>query len=178
SQTAGSLVTVAGATSITDTGASGTSDITLANATNTFTGDVTVDAANSNVTIANSAAAGTTLAGTNAASSLTLDAGGAVNFGTVGTDSTTVTNGLVIQGLNGSGAAGGAVSQVGKLVIDGSSSIDAGSSAITLSNASNAFTGALTLTGGAVTLANANDTTLAGTSSASNLTLDAGGAVT
>ncbi|MGH8301125.1 MAG: beta strand repeat-containing protein, partial [Steroidobacteraceae bacterium] len=177
SQTAGSLITVAGATLLTDTGAGGTSDISLSNATNTFTGDVTLDATNSSVTLANSAAGGMTLTGTNTASSLTLDAGGAVTFGTAGTDSMTVTNGLVIHGLNGSGSAGGAVSQNGTLSVGTTTSIDTGTNDIALSNSANALTGSITLTGGAVTLANSKAITLAGTNSASSLTLDAGGAV-
>ncbi|MGH8294288.1 MAG: beta strand repeat-containing protein, partial [Steroidobacteraceae bacterium] len=179
SQTAGSLITVAGATSLTDTGASGTSDITLDNATNAFTGDVTLDAANSNVTLANSAAGGTTLAGTNTASSLTINAASAVAFGAASGDSTTVTGALIIQGAGGSGAAGGAVSQVGKLIVGGTSSIDAGTSAITLSSASNAFTGDVTLAGGTVNLYNSatGGTTLAGTNTAGALTLSGTGQI-
>src|SRR6185437_15101703 len=99
-------------------------------------------------------------------------------FGSVGTDSTTVTNGLIVQGVSGSGAAGGAVNQVGTVSVGTTAAIDAGTHAIALSNAANTFVGAVTLTGGAVTLANADATTLGGTNSASSLTLDAGAGVT
>ncbi|MHB8815155.1 MAG: hypothetical protein ACYDAE_18035 [Steroidobacteraceae bacterium] len=152
----------------------GTNDISLSNSANALTGSVTLTGAA--VTLANSDA--TTLAGLNSASSLTLDAGRAVTFGAASTDATNVTNGLIIQGLNGSGAAGGAVTQVGKLVVGTTTAIDTGTNAITLSDSSNAFIGSVTVTGGAVTLANANATTLAGASSAGSLTLDAAGTVT
>ena len=175
--TAGGAITQSGALSVNGTTAlnanGGASDITLSNAANAFSGGIALSG--NNVTVANTA--GTTIAGASTAGSLTLDAGGAVTFGTASSDSTTVTNNLIVQGLSGSGATGGAVTQVGKLSVGGTTSINAGTNAVTLSNAANAFAGSVTLTGGAVTLANARATTLAGSSSIGSLTLNAGGAV-
>jgi filamentous hemagglutinin family protein len=172
----GGLVSQVGKLSVGTTTSidAGTNDITLSDSANVLAGAVTLTGAA--VTLANSDA--TTLAGLNSASSLTLDAGGAVTFGAASSDATNVTNGLIIQGSSGSGAAGGAVTQVGKLVVGTTTAIDTGTNAITLSDTSNAFIGPVTVTGGAVTLANANATTLAGASSASSLTLDAAGTVT
>jgi filamentous hemagglutinin family protein len=173
--TAGGPITQTGALLVSGASAlnAGGADITLSNAGNALTGGISVTGRN--VTVVNTA--GTTIAGTSTASNLTLDAGGSVTFGSAGSDSTSVANGLVVQGLSGSGAAGGTVSQVGTLSVGTTASIDAGGNAITLANASNALGGPITLTGGAVTLANSEGTTLAGANSAGSLTLDAGGAV-
>jgi len=175
--TAGGAITQSGTLSVTGTSTldanGGASNITLSNAGNAFSGGITLSG--NRVTVANTA--GTTLAGASKAGSLTLDAGGAVTLGTAGTDSTTVAGGLLVQGLSGSGATGGAVTQVGTLSVGGTTSIDAGINAVTLSNAANSFAGPITLTGGAVTLANARATTLVGANSVGSLTLDAGGAV-
>src|SRR6185312_13910173 len=126
------------------------------------------------VTLANADA--TTLGGANSASSLTLDAGAGVTFGSVGTDSTTVTNGLIVQGVSGSGAAGGAVGQVGTLSVGGTSSLNTGSSAITLGNSANNFGGNVAFTGAAVALASAGALSSAGTASG-NLSETAGGTI-
>ena len=170
--TQGGTLVVTGPTALTANGAAG--DITLDTNTNAFTGGLILKG--NAVTVANTLA--TTVAGASTAGSLTLDAGGAVAFGTTGTDSTTVTNGLVVQGVNGSGAAGGAVTQVGKLSVGTTTAINTANGNVTLSNAANILTGAVTLTGGTVTLANSHATTLANVTTAGDLTLDAGGAVT
>jgi filamentous hemagglutinin family protein len=166
----GGVLSVAGDTALTTNGGA----ITLKNAANTFAGPVTVSGGT--VELANADA--TTLAGQEKVNSLTLDAGGALTFGSASTDSMTVSKGLTVRGVNGSGAAGGTVSQVGTLSVGGATSIDAGANDITLSNPADAFLGTINLVGGAVTLANLDPTTLAGNDSADNLTLDAGGAVT
>src|SRR6185312_243462 len=141
---------------------------------NAFNGGVTL--AGHDVLLANSAA--TTLAGSSSENSLILNAGGAVTFGSTSADNTTVLTGLVIQGVNGSGAAGGAVTQVGTLRVEGTSSIDAGTNAITLSNSADEFDAPIIVIGGAVTLANVSPLVIAGASSAGSLTLDAAGQVT
>jgi hypothetical protein len=163
-------LTVGGASAFSANGGAG--NIALSNTANAFDGGITL--AGNNVTVANTA--GTTIAGTSTAGNLTLDAGGAVSFGSTGTDSTTVTNGLIVQGLSG-GPAGGTVGEVGKLSVGGTTSINAGTHDIVLASSTNTFTGSITLTGGAVTLANSHATTLVGANDATSLTIDAGGAV-
>jgi hypothetical protein len=142
--TAGSI-TQGGALSVTGNSmltANGGGNITLANAANAFAGLVTLSGGA--VTLANADA--TTLAGSDNAGSLTLDAGAGVTFGSASTDRTTVTNGLIVQGVSGSGAAGGAVSEVGVLSIGGTTSINTGTHDITLLQA-NTFTGEVSFSG-------------------------------
>jgi filamentous hemagglutinin family protein len=174
--TAGGPISQSGALSVGGASAfsanGGAGNIALSNAANAFNGGITL--AGNNVTVANTT--GTTIAGASTAGNLTLDAGGAVSFGSTGTDSTTVTNGLIVQGLAG-GPAGGTVGEAGKLSVGGTTSINAGTNDIVLANAANTFTGSITVTGGAVTLANSHATTLAGANDATSLTIDAGGAV-
>src|SRR6185312_5328780 len=174
---AGGAITQSGALSVAGTSAlnakGGASNITLSNTGNALNGGITLSG--NGVTVANTA--GTTIAGASTAGSLTLDAGGAVTFGAAGTDSTTVTNGLVIQGLSG-GATGGAIAEVGTLKVGTTTSINAGANDISLSNPANNLVGRITLTGGAVTLADVSAITLAGSNTAGSLTLDSNGAVT
>ncbi|MFI4886640.1 MAG: filamentous hemagglutinin N-terminal domain-containing protein [Steroidobacterales bacterium] len=137
--------------------------------------------------------------GDTAAHTLTLDAATSINLSAATPPSITSGTGalnLVLNATTGvtfngslnvntltvgeSGAAGTISQTVGSTItVAGATSLNAGSgNAITLGNAGNFFTGAVTLTGGAVTLANSVSTILAGTNSASSLTLDAGNAVT
>lgn len=157
--TQGGALSVAGKSTLTANGGAGA--ITLANKANAFGGPVIL----SGGTVALANADATTLGGASSATSLTLDAGAAVTFGAAATDHTTVTNDLIVQGLAGSGAAGGAVGEVGTLSVGGTTSIDAGANAINLSQA-NTFGGDVTFAGGNVALtAGAGSLTASGTAS-------------
>ncbi|MCD9027882.1 filamentous hemagglutinin N-terminal domain-containing protein [Luteimonas sp. BDR2-5] len=71
---------------------------------------------------------------------------------------------------------GGAIAQSGALTVGGDARIDAGAAAITLDNAGNDFAGRVHLTGGTVSIADANALTL-GTVRADALTVDSHGAL-
>ena len=146
--TAGGAITVAGTTTLNADAGTANGAITLTNVGNAFNGSIT--ATGGVVSLANTLS--TTLAGADTASNLTLDSGGAVTFGTASTDSTILSGALVVQGLSG-GAAGGTVSQVGKLSVGTTSNIDTGANAITLGNSANTFGGNVSFNGAAVTLA-------------------------
>src|SRR5581483_6436159 len=77
--------------------------------------------------------------------------------------------------------AGSAVTQTGPLTIPGTSSFNAGSHVITLTNTSNLFTGAMTFTNSGsndVAVINNTATVLATSAIGNNFTLTANGAIT
>ena len=92
------------------------------------------------------------------------------------------TNALVLGASTVSGAlqavAGGPVSQTGALAVAGSTTITATDQDVTLANAGNDFSGAVAVTGKAVSLRDANALTLAASTATGALSLTAGGPVT
>jgi len=149
--------------------------ITATNAANDFTGTVTASGSSVSLRDANAlaamitaAGAGSLQAGTTLAASgstgttLTTSSGGATSFGatTVGTDLVTT--------------SGGAVSQTGPLVVNGTTTINAGANPITLTNGGNNFVGAVNLTGGTTQITDANALTLGTVSTGSLTTINTG----
>jgi autotransporter-associated beta strand protein len=124
-------VTQSGSLSVSGTSTvnAGSGSITLTNAGNDFTGAVSLSGDNTQVTDQNSLALGT-LSTANLAAVST----GALNLG-----SGSVSGNLVATSNNG------AINQSGALAVGGSAAIDAGAAAITLNNAGNDFSGAVSL---------------------------------
>ncbi|PUE58272.1 hypothetical protein B9Z44_00820 [Limnohabitans curvus] len=119
----------------------GTGAITLRNVTASH-----ISVTNDGTTVGSDIALGTT----NAAQDLTLTTqGGAIDVGT-----STVGGNLVVNSHNG------AITQAGALTVTGTSSLDAGTGDVTLANVGNDFTGAVSATGAAVQLTDANALTL------------------
>ena len=70
-----------------------------------------------------------------------------------------------------------AISQTGAVSVSGSTTLDAGTGDIVLSNAGNSLANTITATGDDITLTNTQDTTLTGTRAGGGLTLTADGAL-
>ncbi|GGY16270.1 hypothetical protein GCM10008098_04400 [Rhodanobacter panaciterrae] len=132
------------AVSGTSTINAGTGAITLANAGNTFGGATSLTGGATQITSASALTLGALSTG-----ALTAISTGALNLG-----SGTIAGNLQATSNNG------AVSQSGALTVSGTSNINAGTGAITLANAGNAFGGAVNLTGGATQITNASALTL------------------
>src|SRR5690606_16608750 len=141
----------------------GTGDITLANAGNDFGGAVDITGGAVAITDSNELSLGTVSAGQLAATST-----GYLDLG-----NSTVTGSLVAR------SNGGAIEQSGALQVGGTSTLDAGTGDITLANAGNDFVGAVDATGGAISLRDVNDLTVASLAHGANraVTLVAGGAL-
>ena len=179
----------------------GASPITLTNAGNDFTGPVTLGGGIVAITDANAVtlsgvnassltvnaasitqdASGIAVSGTSTLSAGSITLTSATNdFGTVsaasaGNVSLTDTNALVLGTTSASSlnvTAGGAITQSGAATVSGTSTFAAGTNPVTLTNASNDFGGTVTLTGGAVSITDANALTL-GAVNASSLTVNA-----
>ncbi|HEY6644276.1 hypothetical protein, partial [Povalibacter sp.] len=73
--------------------------------------------------------------------------------------------------------AAGAVTQAGALNISGATTINATGQNVTLTNADNAFDGAIAITAASASLANSGTTTLAASTLATSLTVDSTGAI-
>ena len=142
----------------------GSGTITLTNSGNDFTGAVSLAGGTTQVTDTNALTLGTL--GTGA---LTAVSHGALNLG-----SGTVTGNLIATSNNG------AIGQAGALHVTGSSTINAGSAAIALTNANNDFGSAVTATGTGVQITDANNLAIAGLASGANgtVSLIAGGVLT
>ena len=124
-----------------------------------------------------SLAGGTTqVTDTNALTLGTLGTGAltAVSHGALNLGSGTVTGNLIATSNNG------AIGQAGALHVTGSSTINAGSAAIALTNANNDFGSAVTATGTGVQITDANNLAIAGLASGANgtVSLIAGGVLT
>ena len=185
-QVAGALAVNSGTGTITQTGAlsvggtstleAGTGAITLTNSANDFTGAVTTTGGV--VALADANTLAVHLAN---ASSETLTAHGVLTVdGSTGGAVTASGNGVVFGATSVGGnlavaSGSGTITQTGALSVGGATSLTAGSSDIALANAANDFTGAVTATGGAVSLADAN--ALAAHVTAASATLSAGGAL-
>ncbi|RAN82218.1 hypothetical protein B5P43_11205, partial [Bacillus sp. SRB_336] len=114
--------------------------LTLANTGNDFTGTVNLTGGATQITDANVLTLGTLATG-----ALTAISDGALNLG-----SGTVTGNLAATSNNG------AIGQAGALHVTGSSTINAGSASIALTNVNNDFGGAVNLTGGTTQITDAN----------------------
>jgi hypothetical protein len=126
-----------GGTSVITAGAAA---ITLTNTANNFAGLVSLTnsgANNVSVTDATALAFASLAIGQD----LTALSNGALNLGTG-----TVGRNLVAKSFNNNTGATGAITQAGKLTVGGTAAITAGAAAITLTNAANNFTGAVSLT--------------------------------
>ncbi len=178
SVTAGGAITqngaidVNGSTTLSATGQA----ITLTNASNDFTGNVSATGAAVQITDIN--ALNTSL---NASGAATLVAGGnlgvsgsAAGLSTTTTGSGTTTYGATTVAGNLSTTSAGAVSQSGSLNVTGTSTVSASGQTITLTNASNNFTGNVSATGSAVQITDTNALNAAITASGA-ATLIAGG---
>ncbi|MCC8538569.1 filamentous hemagglutinin N-terminal domain-containing protein [Xanthomonas codiaei] len=145
-------------------------------------------------TNANAGTAAIALTGNNDFQSAVTLTGGAVQLndrnaltlGAVNTGALTVTsNGALNLGqgtVNGAliaSSSNGAITQAGALDINGTITLNAGSSAITLNNANNDFAGAVSVAGSGIALADRNDLQIVSLQSGGNASvlLDAGGAL-
>ncbi|MEA5124939.1 filamentous hemagglutinin N-terminal domain-containing protein [Xanthomonas floridensis] len=110
-----------------------------------------------------------------------LSTAGALRGGTVslnGRNGITLSHDITTSGNLQLGTTGAALTQLsGTLAIGGTTSVDAGSGAVELNGASNAFTGALSVTGGAVRINALGPLTL-GSFNTNALTVRSGGALT
>ncbi len=154
-QTGGTL-SVTGATTVS----AGSSLIKLNQPTNHFGGTVSLSGGTSGV-----ADAGALTLGTLATGDLTVASGGNLNLG----------QGLVTGTLNAT--SGGTITQAGGLTLTGVTTLDAGNADITLNQPTNDLQGAITATGGAVSLRSANNLNLFALTQPGNrgLELEAGG---
>ncbi|MGY1424291.1 two-partner secretion domain-containing protein [Lysobacter sp. A289] len=141
----------------------GTGNVTLANAGNDFVGAVDVTGGTVAITDANALTLGTVTAG-----QLTATSTGRLNLGT------TDVSGAMVAHSNG-----GAIEQGGALHVGGTTELDAGTGDVTLANAGNDFVGAVNVTGGAISLRDANDLAVASLANGANqaVMLAAGGAL-
>ncbi|MGJ7484585.1 autotransporter domain-containing protein [Variovorax sp. LT2P21] len=149
---------VAGTTSI-DTGVNA---ITLDNANNVFGSTVSLVGGNTQIVASNALTLGTLATG-----NLTASSSGALNLGrgtVTGTLSTTSNGGAITQSASN------------PLAVSGTSNLDAGAGAITVTTSGNDFLGAVSLTGGNTAIADANTLTL-GTLATGNLTATSTGAL-
>ena len=105
------------------------------------------------------------------------DFAGTLSFSTTGATQISDANGLTLSGTTGSltVAAGGAVTQTGTLTVNGTGSITATGSPITLDNAGNNFTGLLTLTGTVVKVTDSNALAVQLTTGETYIIANAGG---
>ena len=138
----------------------GSGGIVLANAGNDFGGTVALTAGGATIADANALALGMLDVG-----SLIANSTGELGLGQ-GT----------IAGQLEANSNGGDIVQGGPLAVGGNALLDAGTGAITLGNAGNDFAATVTLTGGAVSIADANGLSL-GTLDVGSLSAVAGGAL-
>ena len=156
----GGAITQSGALSVGGTGTidAGTAAIALSDAGNDFAGTVSLAGGAVAINDANALSLGTLAVG-----SLEATSRGALDLGS-GTVS-----GVLVAGSNG-----GAITQSGALLVGGTGTIDADSGAVTLAHAGNDFGGAVSLTGGAVSIRDANTLTLGAVDAGSLLATAAG----
>ncbi|KPF66968.1 hypothetical protein IP84_14140 [beta proteobacterium AAP99] len=160
-----------GGTSALNTGSNA---ITLANAGNDFGGTVTVNGGAVQITDANALSVNLT------ATSATLSAGGVLSVtgstsGALNTSSAGLSVGTTTVGTDLNAVSSGAVTQTGALTVNGATVVNAAGNAVTLTNAANNFVGAVSVTGGAVQVADLNALNV--NLSAASATLNAGGAL-
>jgi hypothetical protein len=158
-QLAGNIA-VAGLSTVT----AGSGAITLGAAGNDFGGAVNLAGGATQITDQNALTLGTLTTG-----ALTAISTGALNLG-----SGNVSGNLVATSNNG------AINQAGALRVTGTSAINAGTDAITLTQANNDFQGSVSATGTGVSITDANDLAIAGLNDGANgtVSLIAGGVLT
>lgn len=166
----------------------------FAAATSTISGNFTATALGGNI---GQAGAGTIIIANNPGTLSTFSATGAISLVNASNDfneirvtgatnaAFTDVNALVLNTLSMTGnltlITGGAVTQTGAATIGGTSSVSAGANAITLTNAANNFTGAVSLSNSGannVAVTDVNALVLGTVSVGQNLTANAGGAIT
>ena len=152
----GGVLTVSGTSAIN----AGTGAITLANTGNDFGGVTSLTGGTTQITDKNALTLGT----------LSTGALTAVSTGTMNVGQGSVGGNLSATSHNG------AISQSGALAVNGSSTINAGTGAITLANTGNDFAGTTNLTGGTTQISDKNALTL-GTLSTGALTAVSTGAM-
>jgi hypothetical protein len=135
-QAAGGL-RVAGTSSFT----TGRNGIVLSDANNDFGGAVSLFYSGTAFPAAITDKNALTLGSVTIGQDLTVRSNGALNLG-----SGSVGRNLVATSFNNNTGATGAITQAGKLTVGGTAAITAGAAAITLTNAANNFTGAVSLT--------------------------------
>ncbi|WP_172969599.1 filamentous hemagglutinin N-terminal domain-containing protein [Rhodanobacter sp. T12-5] len=158
-QLAGNIA-VAGLSTVT----AGSGAITLGAAGNDFGGAVNLAGGATQITDQNALTLGTLTTG-----ALTAISTGALNLG-----SGNVSGNLVATSNNG------AINQAGALRVTGTSAINAGTDAVTLTQANNDFQGSVSATGTGVSITDANDLAIAGLNDGANgtVSLIAGGVLT
>ena len=160
----------------------GANAITLTQATNDFTGSVSLTGGVTSLKDANDLTVSLTTSGTaalTAVNSLTVNGTVSGATGDLTTAAAATSFGATTVSRNLSVTASGAVSDTDKLAVAGTTTISATGQTVELDTATNDFTGAVTITGGATILKDATDLTVSlvtsGTTAitaVSNLTLD------
>ena len=163
----GALVANSGTGSITQSGAlvvggastldAGTNAITLTNIGNQFGGALATTGGAVSLTVANDLSIhliNATSETLNAGGVLTLD--GSTNGNVVANGNGVVFGATSISGTLSSNGGTGGITQTGAVAVTGATTLGSGTGAITLTNAGNDFTGAVTATGGAVSLTDTN----------------------
>ncbi len=140
----------------------GAGNVLATDTANDFTGAVSSTGANISLKDANAL----TLAATTATGNLTLESTGALAI-----NGDTSVTGNMLATTNGTGA----ITQTNKLVVTGTTGLTATARDITLANAANDFTGAVSSTGANVDLKDANALLLGTTAATGNLTIGATG---
>ncbi len=149
----------------------GNNAIQLDTTTNNFGGAVTIaSATNASLDDANNL----TFAGVAIAGNLVADAAGAVDF-----SGAAVIGGSLAVDTNANGGAGGTITDsTGSLIVGTTTTLDAGTSAITLDNVANEFMGAVTITAATnATLDDVNALTFGAVTISGNLDADSAGVV-
>lgn len=157
----GSIAVTAGGSIVATTVAAGSGTVSL-----------TADGATSDII-------GTTLSGTtiNLIAGRNIATGAVTAANDLATSNTgTLSYGTLNLGGNLTSTTSGAVTQTGAVSVNGTSNIDAGSSTITLTSATNNFIGAVSLAGGNVSIRDANQLTL-GTLDTADLSVQSAGAL-
>jgi fibronectin-binding autotransporter adhesin len=155
----GGAISVAGTTTVS--AAAGTGAITLNNAGNDFGGAVHLTGGTTAITDANALTLGNLATG-----DLTATSNGALSLGQGSAASINATSN------------NGAIVQSGALAVAGTTTLNAGTGAITLTQGSNSFGGALGITGGNTSIAAASGLTLGAGAVGGTLGLTSGGAIT
>ena len=146
----------------------GANAITLTQATNDFTGSVSLTGGVTSLKDANDLTVSLTTSGTAALTAVnSLTVNGTVSGATsdLTTAAAATSFGATTVSRNLSVTASGAVSDTDKLVVAGTTTISATGQSVELDTATNDFTGAVTVTGGATILKDANDLTVSLTTS-------------
>ncbi|RUL77694.1 filamentous hemagglutinin N-terminal domain-containing protein [Dyella choica] len=143
----GGTISESGALSVSGNSAlnSGAGAITLSNAGNTFGGAVNLTGGATQITDSAALSLGTLNTG-----DLTVNSNGSLNLGSG-----------AVGGNLAAASNGGAISQTGALSVAGTTTLNGGNGSVSLTDAGNVFTGAVTATGAGVSLNDAGDLAVA-----------------